>query len=494
MENNIYSYVSNKSFNGKTNIENSNKLKEKLIKKGIIKDTEPLYLITEKEAAKFKTKIINKENGIKIYIPKENSSNEKQEYNSEFYYPIQDTNKFKQLLKQKNNKKTSKINLNKNLDEYEETESNVLLKIPNGVALQNPELTQEEYTNNIFKMLKTLNNIPEEDLKLAEKNKKYIKKVLKAFENIDNENEKEMKKAFFNQIKLTENMPEWKIIGHLYNKSKEPNFEGFKKIHTELTIIERNENIESIEQNKHPLQYYNKKTVPYIIDALTNSIYRGLTQMQLQRNNLTNNLSDLSYMPIAGALEAGGKLRPNFEEKAVLVAHGINNNGNHVYSLLLPSRDFIKKEKATRKLAAKHAIMDAKFYAKYGELPLVSLDLTEQKRKPILNSENITVNQINTQKADIKEIINNSLELLFKSMLTQQPEKLPVDFTKEPWKNELKKFANEHPEEFNKLQNEAYIKIAQQTKTETHTLENNNTNEQTQTNSNKNIKSKGRKI
>ena len=489
-ETTIKSYATNNNFSGKKNIETVKELKAKLIKQGILQEEDDLYLITEAEAKKNRTKIKNEDNKITIYIPIENENSEKQEYRTETYYPIQDTTNYKKLIENKIKSKT-KNEENKTV-EYSENKDNYTLKIPYSVTINNSELTPQEYTKDIFEMLKKINSIPEEDLKIGKKNKQYLETPLKAFENIDSENDEQMQKAFLDMARRNEGQIFWEILGHLYNKTKQNDFEGFRKKHTELGIIERNNNIEAIENNKHPLQEFNDKPMPYIVNGLNQNIYRGATQIQLQRNNLMNNTQDLSYMPIAGAIEAGGKLRPNYQEKAVLIANGVNNNGNHVYSLVLPSRDFIKqqknqerKEKAARKLAAKHAIMDAKFYAKYGELPMVSLDLVEQKRTPIPNSEYINITAINPQNKDMKEIIQNSFDLLFKSMMTQESQKLPVDFKKEPYKSELIKFAKENPEEMLKITNNSYLNVAQQINSNSNSNSNENTNSESLQNTKK---------
>ena len=173
-ETTIKSYATDNNFSGKKNIETVKELKAKLIKQGILQEEDDLYLITEAEAKKNRTKIKNEDNKITIYIPIENENSEKQEYRTETYYPIQDTTNYKKLIENKIKSKT-KNEENKTV-EYSENKDNYTLKIPYSVTINNSELTPQEYTKDIFEMLKKINSIPEEDLKIG---KKKINNILK---------------------------------------------------------------------------------------------------------------------------------------------------------------------------------------------------------------------------------------------------------------------------------------------------------------------------
>ena len=107
------------------------------------------------------------------------------------------------------------------------------------------------------------------------------------------------------------------------------------------------------------------------------------------------------------------------------------------------------------------------------------------EKTPIPNSEYINITAINPQNKDMKEIIQNSFDLLFKSMMTQESQKLPVDFKKEPYKSELIKFAKENPEEMLKITNNSYLNVAQQINSNSNSNSNENTNSESLQNTKK---------
>ncbi len=389
----------------------------------------------------------------------------------------------------------------KNYDEKNISETkNEEIEIPYAVTYKNPDITKEKYNNDIKNLIQETSKIPENDLNLSKKDKNLLKQAFPFFKNSSSQSLEKQQKNWNKFVLSKKNdFDFWENLGHLYNKTTDKYFLGLKKKHSEITKKERDETEKAIRNNKHPLQVFNNKPMPYIIDALTNNIFRGATQLYLNQKNLLDGTNNLSYVQAPQAIKNNGKfMLSKNKNEPVIIANGLTEMGKHQYTLLLPSKTVAlrntqeeKKEKQLRKLIAKKARLDIKFFEKYGEIPLVSLSLYEQPRQPIPYAENIQTEIINPQNSDLKDIIKNSCETVFQEMFTQENKKLPVDFTKEPYKTKLLEFAKTNPEEFKKIQNEAYVKTAKQVHSKEYT--NQMAYENTQQNKNTNKKTQGRK-
>lgn len=389
---------------------------------------------------------------------------------------------------------------NEKLEEQkiETAQKEVLLDVPSDILeyaeKKNKTVTKESYTKNIFKMLKTLSQIPYYNQNISDEDKKFLKPLLDKFNQKDTE---EHKQNVFNQYifdNKNKNSEDIERLGIIYKKNVlNEHFKGFEKKRTPHVQYEMDENLRAVAENKYPIMNY-QENVSHIANPITNELYKGNNAIALQRSNLMNGIDENFYIPINQVYKNGGIINPNYRMKAQIIALGKNNVGQNMYAYVVPAKSCYKATKKMRKEELRRAIFDAKFNYKYGELPTFETEVVKTQRLPVQNAQNIIPPTMEPNMSFEQHVAYDTAMYHYAS-LTQTPYTPSLPYTKEPYKQQLYNMIANHPEETIKMNNKEYVKIAEQTKIKERSNENVNTNVNTLENvlENENTKSHGRR-
>ena len=354
------------------------------------------------------------------------------------------------------------------------------------------ELSPENYTKKLFEMTKALNKVDYNYQNISEVDKKLIKPLLDKYKKTDG-SDSELKKVFNQFIFDNQNDEVLDRYGILFMKTRDNHFNGYEKKHSQHVKSDMDDNLRAIKENKHPLQQTG--VVPdYIYNPVNNAIYRGNNQMALARNNLLNGINTPAYVPMSNLLNQNANIS-NLKAKCMIIANGMNSNGQYVYTLCVPCKP-TRAEKKAAKEEMRRNIFDAKYKYKYGSLPEFNtkLALIPEKQPPVENTELLQRPEaIDLRKADIETQLNYDIANYIYCSLTKEPFQSCRDWKKEPAKSEFFKFALNNPEKMMRISNVAYENTVKNARPNAISNENSNTNNNVLVNMNENIKKKGRK-
>lgn len=436
------------------------------------------------------------------------------EYDSYISFLSKDVTKTvtKERAKRKSEKKEEIKKLRNKNDNNDYYKLELFKKVPSNITNKYKEkgyhIDEEKYTQKIFNMFKHYAAVPEEDRQMNINEKKVFNSLLKEMSKyIDNENEQ---KKIFSQWVFDNNYSEndntrtpakLEVLANMYEKTLSDKFKGYKIKRTEHTNLEREKNLEAVKNGTLPIMK-NTDEVNYIYNPDTHQIYRGEQQMQLQRNNLTNNYSTDTYSPLPDCLQQNmtfNRYIPKFE----FVDIGTDAFGRRHYQCLVPVKPtytekkqaklLAKMEKVTRKEEYRRAVADAKFQKKYGILPeyITSLQPLPVNQPPLISANELK-NPLPkpTNESTIADKIAYDTTAYIISMMTKTPYKMETDWNDKETKKALADFIRTKPEEYKKIQDKAYSDVQQIIKNNTNI--NSNINENTAENENKLSKKKTR--
>jgi len=360
------------------------------------------------------------------------------------------------------------------------------------------ELDLKTYTNVIFNTTKKLYEIPKDENYLYKKNPeqyKLLEPLFKQYSKYDIEDKNALKNEFNIFISDGKNKDALEILGNLYADKKEGKIDSYQIKIDDYTKNTMEENLKAIENGKFFLQQNN--IVPnYIFNPENNEVYKGEAQMHLQNENLKNNENNTMYSPFHQAISNGLNIPPGMKPKATIIKYP-EQNGIQVYDIVVPSRNFIKKQekmlKEERKLIAQNKINESKFYQKYGYVPAYPQTLQEEKQPPLINKEQLKIDkpQISLENK-IEGVIEHDMKMYWACSFAKVPFKPTVNYNESPYKEQLAAFVKSNPEKMEKIANETYENITTQIKTQKNSNQNTNTNENNQEKQNTNTASKGR--
>ena len=278
-------------------------------------------------------------------------------------------------------------------------------------------------------------------------------------------------------------------------QQKEGKIDSYQIKIDDYTKSTMEENLKAIENGKFFLQQNN--IVPnYIFNPENNEVYKGEAQMYLQNENLKNNENNTMYSPFHQAISNGLNIPPGMKPKATIIKYP-EQNGIQVYDIVVPSRNFIKKQekmlKEERKLIAQNKINESKFYQKYGYVPAYPQTLQEEKQPPLINKEQLKIDkpQISLENK-IEGVIEHDMKMYWACSFAKVPFKPTVNYNESPYKEQLAAFVKSNPKKMEKIANETYENITTQIKKQKNSNQNTNTNENNQEKQNTNTASKGR--
>lgn len=406
----------------------------------------------------------------KVYKPRQDRHNNKEKpfsYGKE--YNKKDKEKKAKETPQKNNKqKNNKINtLIKDED--------VSLFVKNYLKEKNLDLNLEQYTKAIFKLTKNLFKVPiEENIMLKEhpERVKALKPLFNEYKKTTNDEEK--LKVFENYISNDKNKDNLEMLGNLYATTLK---EKIKTLQIKKDEYEENENLKQIEAVKngtHPLQQ-NGNVFDYAYNPDNNKVYKGQTQLQLLTENLMLKDNTNMFTPYSSAIQKNNVIIPGMKPRVTVVQYP-EQNGIKVYDILVPSKSFMKKEKAERKLIAKNEINKLKFYEKYGHMPAYPSSLEQIPQLPLTKAENIQ-NPKPEENLTPSKIIEHDMKQLWISVFTKTPFTPMGNYNNEPLKNELIKFISENSNNMSNIANSTYNNITNQIK-DIKSLEHKNQNQE----------------
>ena len=384
-------------------------------------------------------------------------------------------NNKKEALGTENPKEIIKVNINKIPEDVKE-----FYKTKKG-----KELTEEQYTKNIFEMTKKILKVPFNKINLSNEDKELVKPLIEKYKKCG-DNEKLMAKEFNQFVFDNNNKPVMEKYALLYKKTLETNFKGFDKKFTPQIEEDLDQNLEAIQKNKHPIQQ--DGIIPdYITNPVDNTIYKGNSQIALARNNLVNDIDAKAYAP-ADAMIKNGNIPSGMKPKCLIIATGKNNLGQNTYMLCVPCKPvkMSHSEKKEAKEEMRRNIFDAKFKYKTGRLPTFSsqLALLPDNQPPVITKNDVPQPKLQDIKmSTIGEQINNDIANYVWCALTKNEFKPCRDWTQEPAKSEFFEYAQSNPEKMIQMANLSFKNIEQKA------LQNTNTNtiENVQDNSHKEI-------
>ena len=354
------------------------------------------------------------------------------------------------------------------------------------------ELSPENYTKKLFEMTKALNKVDYNYQNISDVDKKLIKPLLDKYKTTDG-SDSELKKVFNQFIFDNQDDEVLDRYGILFMKTRDSHFNGYEKKHSQHVKSDMDDNLRAIKENKHPLQQTG--VVPdYIYNPVNNAIYRGNNQMALARNNLLNGINTPAYVPMSNLLNQNANIS-NMKAKCMIIANGMNSNGQYVYTLCVPCKP-TRAEKKAAKEEMRRNIFDAKYKYKYGSLPEFNtkLALIPEKQPPVENTELLQrPGAIDLRKADIETQLNYDIANYIYCSLTKEPFQSCRDWKKEPAKSEFFKFALNNPEKMMRISNVAYENTVKNARPNAISNENSNTNNNVLVNMNENVEKKGRK-
>ncbi len=353
----------------------------------------------------------------------------------------------------------------------EESEKKPTVPVPeklrrDGIANERP-VSEEDYTELLYLRSKEIFMLADEDRNMAEEDKKFFKKLWKAYSETDG-SEKEMRKAFDSYIRNPDNENDITGMGICMEKHILSN-QGFKRNIPAEIKYNADTQLMAVKNNKHPLQIAG--IPPLIFNPEENSIYRGCAQMLLQTNNNINGMNEKAYVTASQAQQAGGMMLPNYKASTLLVPHGQDSRGRYVYQMLVPcsalakrnaEKEMRKLEKDQVKLAYKNALNELKFFKKHHMLPLYRINMTSDPLPPQANISDINIGFPPPADAPIEKIVEHDTKAFLAAALTQTQYTPTVDYTKSPYKEALEQFIKKNPQKTIENQNQSYLEIGQQ--------------------------------
>ena len=355
--------------------------------------------------------------------------------------------------------------------EKDENEKKPTVPVPeklrrDGIANERP-VSEEDYTELLYLRSKEIFMLEDEDRNMSEEDKKYFKKLWKAYSETDG-SEKEMRKAFDSYIRNPDNENDIMGMGICMEKHILSNQEFKRNIPAEIKY-NADTQLMAVKNNKHPLQIAG--IPPLIFNPEENSIYRGCAQMLLQTNNNMNGMNEKAYVTASQAQQAGGMMLPNYKASTLLVPHGQDSRGRYVYQMLVPcsalakrnaEKEMRKLEKDQVKLAYKNALNELKFFKKHHMLPLYRINMTSDPLPPQANISDINIGYPPPADAPIEKIVEHDTKAFLAAALTQTQYTPTVDYTKSPYKEALEQFIKKNPQKTIENQNQSYLEIGQQ--------------------------------
>lgn len=381
-------------------------------------------------------------------------------------------------LAEKNRKELEKYRIEK-LREKNDSEKNIsdnvklelISKVPETVENiyknKNRQINEEIYTKHVFNMFKKIAAVTPEDRNISNFDKKIFKDLIDNMSKFNGDESKQLK--IFNQwiFDNNKNSEKMVILGNLFEKTHSEGFKGYEIKRSEYTKLNRDKNLEAIEENKLPIMFA-QDSVDYIYNPEDNKIYNGNTQIALHRNNNIQDYQTDTYVELPQLLKQNNNLNTNKKLKCELVDAGFDEFGRKHFQILVPckpSRAEIKKEKQARKEEYRRNIADAKYLKKYGELPVykTSLQPIPANQPPIAEKMDLkNPFERPTKESSIEEKLNYDYTNYFIAMLAKEKFEPATEWTSKENKEELKKFAKENPEKIEKIQSETFEIVRQQ--------------------------------
>ena len=157
--------------------------------------------------------------------------------------------------------------------------------------------------------------------------------------------------------------------------------------------------------------------------------------------------------------------------KAQIISNGKNNNGENVYTVVVPcsttkrlTREERKMLKNLKKEEYRRTVHEAKFKRDFGKLPAftTSVQPNAQQLPALPNNVNLKTEKFTGDIENIEEVLSHDAKNRFICSLTKEPYIPTVDWTKSPHKQELLKFASENPEKLKSISDLAYCNMKQE--------------------------------
>ena len=252
-----------------------------------------------------------------------------------------------------NKKEKNKVLIEKRTDSDKETDFNsVINKVPSAVEdiynNKGRKINSDIYTSKMFDMFKKLSEIPPEDRNMNNLEKKIFGPFLKKLS--ENKNDQNEQKKIFSQWVFDNNGKQiLDNAGLLFEKSLNDNFKGWRIKRNSYDEKERDENVEAILNDSLPIMK-DHKNVDYIYDPETRSLYKGNTQMALQRNNELQDYKTDTYVSsdnmIKNNLET---VKKGMKVKYEVCNIGKDNLGRDHFQILVPCKPSWSERRAARK-------------------------------------------------------------------------------------------------------------------------------------------------
>lgn len=404
----------------------------------------------------------------------------------------------------KNIEKEKKVTQKK--ENYTTRNSNALIEnIPENILQtyekKGTKIDSQKYTERMFeatyKIFKTpdyLNLATKEDMEI-------LKPLFTKYKSLPKDsNVKDFRNVFNDFIADNKNKTSINRMGKIYSKTLNPYFKGWKKKLDKNIENELMENLEAIKNNNLPGMKA-EKTVDYIVNPVNNAIYHGNNDFALNRNRNINNINTDTYVPLTKLQEQNSLIPRGL--KSEIIPTGRTKEGNYTFAVLVPCKAALKAEKerekaekAQRNLNYKKAINDAKFYKKFGYLPVYETQLDPVKQVPLINRDelNISVPNVKQMLPATSETIGDiyKVDLLRREIckFTKEPYVPSIDYTNNINKKLLEEFVMKNPEDLVKHNNQISQLVTQHIKENIN--QNNNQLENQNVNANIEQQTKGR--
>lgn len=387
----------------------------------------------------------------------------------------------KLALKSIENNKKEKVKALKErkTDSENETDFNATInKVPSAIEdiyeNKGRKINPDIYTSKMFDIFKKLSEIPPEDRNINNLEKKIFGPVLKKLS--ENKNDLNEQKKIFSQWVFDNNGKQtMDNAGLLFEKSLNDNFKGWRIKRNSYDEKERDENVEAILNDSLPIMK-DHKNVDYIYDPETRSLYKGNTQMALQRNNELQDYKTDTYVSSDNMIKNNlDTVKKGMRVKYEVCNIGKDNMGRDHFQILVPckpswserraARKKEKKEKELRKEEYRRNKADAKYLYKYGELPeyKTALQPLPANQPPLAQPLDIKNPYPKPDKdSSIQDKLNYEFANYFKSMFTKEPFVRGTDWLDKENKKELLEFAKTKPELFRSMYDACYNQISVQ--------------------------------
>ena len=376
--------------------------------------------------------------------------------------------KLKEIEKQRLEKLKEKRDSQKNSFEISKLE--LIPKVPEIISKiyidKNKPINEEIYTKKCFDMFKNIAAVVPEDQNISNFDKKIFKDLIGKMSKFNGNEQKQLQ--IFNQWVFDNKTSERMInLANLFEKTHKDGFKGYKIKRDEITKSNRDKNLEAIEDNKLPIMFA-QDSVDYIYNPENNKLYNGNNQIALHRNNNMQDLKTDTYVELPQMLKQNKDFNTKKKLSCELVDAGFDEFGRKHYQMLIPckpSKSEIKKEKDIRREEYRRTLADAKYYKKYGELPIyqTSVQSIPPKQPPLAEKKDIkNPFEKPTNESTIEEKLKYDYSNFFISMMTKDKFEPATQWTNKDNKERLMKFAKENPEKIEKIQSEAYENVRQQ--------------------------------